>query len=510
MTSLFASLSVGRAWEKLSSFLRLFSSAPSSSSSATQDDLEELRKLERTMLRIRATLHDAEEHWNIREESAKLRLRELKDLAYDMEDVVDGYEYEVNRCKIEALERSAGTGNTSKRKRQQEINACSVDIGVVAVPNELVLEVRRITERFNEMAYYSEHFTLSEYDGERRVTPDISSLRHTGSVVSEKGIHGRDYDLHNIIQKVLPSERNTVESHVAVMAIVGMGGLGKTTLAQLVYNNARVRQAFDKFAWVCVSERFDVKTITRNIISSLTKQSCQATELSDLLENLAAEVREKRILLVLDDVWNERRDCWELLCMPMSTTRVCQIIVTTRSEAVARLIQTMPSYHPNCLNSDESWSLFKQVAFSVDQEEDIPANLMEIGKSIARRCKGLPLAIKTLGSMLRYESDQQRWEDVLESVLWDLEQPRNEVLPALELSYRYMPTYLRRCFLALSLLQKEGSVFLPRLIGIWKSLDLLQCNKTDDKDAVGKLYMKELVQSVNPSRLWKQIVLQNA
>ena len=124
MSGLFASLSVGKAWEKLSSFLRAFPTASSSSSSASQqDDLEELQKLERTMRRIRATLHDAEEHWNIREESAKLRLKELKEVAYDIEDVVDEYEYEVNRCELVALDRSVSVPNTGKRKHQEVLSS---------------------------------------------------------------------------------------------------------------------------------------------------------------------------------------------------------------------------------------------------------------------------------------------------------------------------------------------------------------------------------------------------
>jgi len=114
MSGLFASLSMGRAWEKLSSFMRVFTTSslvPSSSTASHDDDLEELRKLERTMYRIRAMLDDAEEHWNIREESAKLRLKEL---AYDIEDVVDEYEYEV-------LHRSTGLYRTGKRKHQEVI-----------------------------------------------------------------------------------------------------------------------------------------------------------------------------------------------------------------------------------------------------------------------------------------------------------------------------------------------------------------------------------------------------
>ncbi|WVZ53334.1 hypothetical protein U9M48_004295 [Paspalum notatum var. saurae] len=262
MSGLFASLSVGRAWEKVSSFLRLFSAAPSSSSSASQqDDIDELRKLERTMHRIQATLHDAEEHWNIREESTKLRLKELKEVAYDIEDVVDEYEYEVKLCKIEALDQADNLlYSAGKRKHGDDIEAYPMDTGVVAVPYDLVLRARKITDRFNEIIHYSEHISLTENDGERRLAPDItSSLRNTSSVVFEKSILGRNQDKDKIIHMLLSKEGENGGSPVSVMAIVGMGGVGKTTVAQLVYYSPRMRQYFEKHAWVCVSEQFDVR-----------------------------------------------------------------------------------------------------------------------------------------------------------------------------------------------------------------------------------------------------------
>ncbi|TVU14633.1 hypothetical protein EJB05_38111, partial [Eragrostis curvula] len=544
MSGMLASSSIGRALEKLSSFLRAFSSVPSSSS--LEDDQEELRRLERTMRRIRATLHDADMHWNIREESTKLRLKELKEVAYDAEDVVEEYEYEVNLCRVEALDRSAGrrkiqetlsassssvtptasTGleelrtslertmcsiramlhkaeealqpsgvanNTSKCKLQEESGAYSMDAGVIAVPNELLLQTRKITERFSEIINYSDHFTLSEDDGEKQYTPSITSSRHTSSIVFEKSIQGRDQDKVRIVKKILSITGKSVGSPVSVMAIVGMGGLGKTTLAQLVYNDAMVHQSFHKLAWVYVSEHLDVNEITKKLYGSLTDEMCDFTELADMQVKLAAEIKGKRVLLVLDDVWSERRDLWELFCTPLSTARICQIIVTTRNEAVAKLIQTMPCYHLNCLSSYQSWSLFKQAAFIVEKESDTPANLIEIGKSIVEKCKGLPLAIKVLGSMLRYESDQKIWEDVLQNEMWDLEQPRNEVLPALELSFKHMPVCLRRCFLTLSLFPKTHSLCYTTITRFWELLDLIPWDSSDNKYETGTMYLKELI-----------------
>lgn len=298
-----------------------------------------------------------------------------------------------------------------------------MDTGVVQVPYEFASRVRKIAERFREIMHLSTQFSLSEDDGEKRLfTLDSSSFRETSSFLLEKKVLRRDKEKDIIIDKLLSGEERNEGSHVSVLAIVGMGGLGKTTLAQLVYNDPRLCHSFDEHAWVYVSEHFDINAITKDIINSLTRGTCQLTELADLQEKLADEIKDKRVLLVLDDVQNERGDCWELLCLPMSAAKICKIIVTSRSEQVAKLVQTMPPHRPRCLSFDEGWSLFQLAAFPDDaQELHAPANLIEIGKKIVKKCKGLPLAVKTLGSMLCNDTDEMRWVDVLEYEPWDSE-----------------------------------------------------------------------------------------
>ncbi|CAM0150532.1 unnamed protein product [Urochloa decumbens] len=454
------------------------------------------------MSTIHATLHDAEQYWNLREESAKLRLKELKDLAYDAEDVIEEYEYEVNRCRVEAFERCAAdllgarSSSSSKRMRHEvHDNYYTIEAGIVPVPRELAHGARKIIERFTELKQYSNSFTLSENDGERRIVPDIHIMRQSSSIVYTPRILGRGDDKDQVVQKLMSrsSKGSRFGSHMSVLAIVGMGGLGKTTLAQLVYNDIWVRQSYDLHAWVCVSEYFSVENITRKIITSLTRNPCHHIHDGSLQGKLGDLVNEKKVLLVLDDVWNERSDCWELLCMPLLASRLCDIIVTTRSKVVARLVQTKPFYNLNCLSPDDSWSLFKQATF-LEQEIISRPNLVEIGRSITEKCKGLPLAIKTLGSILRYDTDESRWRDVLDSEQWDLKQSRNEVLPALELSYKYMHMHLRRCFVSLSLFRKDIYLDEHRVVSLWKLLDLLQCDGSDDKDEIGSLYFNELVQ----------------
>lgn len=362
------------------------------------------------------------------------------------------------------------------------------------MPRELTVRARKVIQRFGEIEGYYGSFTLSENDGDRRIIPDINSLRQTSSFVFAPIIVGRDQDKENVIKKMMTLEGSRIGGCMSVLAIVGMGGLGKTTLAQLVYNDPKVRQAFDLFGWVCVSEHFDVNNVTRKILSSIAKKNCdyiQSSELQGQLENL---IKDKRVFLVLDDVWNERSDCWKLLCMPIFASTRCDIIVTTRNEAVARLVQTIPFYNLDYLNPDDSWLLFKQTAF-VEQDNNVsPANLVEIGQRIAKKCKGLPLALKTLGSVLRFEANVMKWRDVLQSELWDLERSQNEVLPALELSYKHMPMHLKLCFVSLSLYPKDTYFDESIVVWLWKSLHLLQYDGTDNNNEIGGLYFTQLVQ----------------
>uniref|UniRef100_A0A0E0R8M1 Disease resistance protein winged helix domain-containing protein n=1 Tax=Oryza rufipogon TaxID=4529 RepID=A0A0E0R8M1_ORYRU len=111
-------------------------------------------------------------------------------------------------------------------------------------------------------------------------------------------------------------------------------------------------------------------------------------------------------------------------------------------------------------------------------------------KNIIVKCRGLPLAIKILGSMLRYESDEVRWRYVLESDIWDLEPPQKEILPALELSYRHLPIHLKRCFVALSLFPKGYLIDRSEVFGLWISLDIIQC---DGHNSAARLYFNEIV-----------------
>ncbi|KAG6697083.1 hypothetical protein I3842_09G181800 [Carya illinoinensis] len=212
---------------------------------------------------------------------------------------------------------------------------------------------------------------------------DSASFREIDSHVTESKVYGRMEDKAKIIEPLsLEKTRD-----VSIIAIVGIGGLGKTTLAKLVYKDVDLMGCLDMKIWVHVSDDFDQFT-NKDVLQCLLRES----------------ICWKRYLLVLDDVWNEDQIKWESFVNYLRNgVEGCKIIVTTRSENVASLVGTLPSYHLQGLPEDDCWAFLKEKAFHPGEEED--HNLKLIGKQIVKKCGGVPLAAMTLISLLRSSRD---------------------------------------------------------------------------------------------------------
>ncbi|KAB5513686.1 hypothetical protein DKX38_027592 [Salix brachista] len=273
--------------------------------------------------------------------------------------------------------------------------------------------------------------------------------RRTASAIDATEINGRDEDRGTIV-KMLVSESSDQEPALRTISLVGMGGIGKTTLAQLVYNDHEVETHFGKRIWVCVSDPFDEIRIAKAILQGLKESAHDLNELQALLLRIQESIRGKRFLLVLDDVWNEDSTMWEQLknslkrgCLPGS-----RFLVTTRNKKVASIMGSSSTdiLELGLLSPDECWSLFSQRAFFEEDSRE-RENLEETGRKIAERCKGLPLAAKTLGSLLRLETRRGEWESVLNSHAWEIGETESNFLAPLWLSYHDLPAELRSCFL---------------------------------------------------------------
>ncbi|KAL5563208.1 hypothetical protein UlMin_032955 [Ulmus minor] len=317
--------------------------------------------------------------------------------------------------------------------------------------------------------------------------------RETSSFVVESEVYGREEDKEKVVELLLSCEANQ-KRRISGLAIVGMGGLGKTTLAQLAYNDEKVTQRFDVKIWVFVSSQFDVKNIMMSIIVFLTKDRCHYSNMDALHSEVFSLLRKKRYLIVLDDIWTEDLDDWDKL-RPLFNGDVggSKILITTRSTKVAQMMDCQTFlYQLKGLPEEACWSLFKQCAFQRGEEEEHP-NLLPIGEKIVRKCGGVALAAKTLGRLMRFKREEREWLFVQESEIWDLDESESGILPALRLSYSHLPPQLKRCFLFCSVFPRSYEIKKEKLIHLWMAEGLVQFSKGKQLEDIGNEYFNDLL-----------------
>ncbi|KAL5541232.1 hypothetical protein UlMin_042705 [Ulmus minor] len=316
--------------------------------------------------------------------------------------------------------------------------------------------------------------------------------RETSSFVIESEVYGRDDDKEKVIQMLLSCQAN--QGEVPCVTIVGMGGLGKTTLAQLAFNDQRVTQHFDVGSWVFVSDCFDVKRIMVTVIESISKDKCSYSNMNALHSALWSLLHNKRYLIVLDDVWTEDPDDWEKL-KPLLRGGAdgSKILITTRSKKVEFMMDSPTfSYHLQGLSDDACWLLFMKRAFRRGEEEKYPA-FLPIGRQIVRKCGGLALAAKSLGSLLRFKREAREWSLVQDSELWNLNECESGILPILRLSYLHLPLHLKRCFAFCSIFPRNFEFKKDKLIHLWIAEGLIHSDNGKLPEDIGNDYFNDLL-----------------
>ncbi|XXG41228.1 hypothetical protein AAC387_Pa01g1738 [Persea americana] len=447
---------------------------------------KDAKKLKLTHSRIEALLTDAEER-QIKEVSVCLWLSDLKHVAYDAEDIFDELEYRALGSKIEDA-----PIQTRKRKLTDWFRVTHVFSRFSSNFN-LGSRIKEIRERLDEIVRESNQFHL-------RVIPhgpETEMLRMrppTSSIVDESIVFGREADKAKLVRLLTSDDSLASDSGMQVVPICGMGGLGKTTLAQLIHNDERVMNHFDVSVWVYVSEDFDLIRLTKAIAEFVLPGSAPLlTSLDRIQVSVQNALEGKKFFLVLDDVWNVNCNSWVALRAPLMVAgRGSRILVTTRSHRVSSMMGTVPTHSLRCLSDDDCWSIFKRLAF-VEGDSDVHPDLVMIGKEIVNKCKGLPLAVNTLGGLLRSKVNVVDWKSILQSEIWDLAEERDGILPTLRLSYRHLPAHLKRCFEFCSIFPKGSYFYVDELVWSWMAQGFIQSGGSKDMEDIGMEYLADLV-----------------
>ncbi|KAM2482194.1 hypothetical protein ACFX1W_039990 [Malus domestica] len=437
-----------------------------------------LKKLRIKLLSVNSVLDDAEEK-QFNNPAVREWLDELKDALYAADDLLDVIKTEALRRKLEGDE----SESSSSRKSQVPISSSTwIDEFDKTMEPKIVEMLERLEFIVNE----KDVLGLNEGVPNRRPQSRLSAT----SLVEEDGVYGRDEDKETTVKLLLSDDANG--NKLSVIPVVGMGGIGKTTLAQLVYNDARVKQHFDLQAWVYVSEEFDVVRITQIIYGSVISQTCSITDLNLLQVKLKEALTGKKCFFVHDDVWNENYIHWDALrCSFESVAHGSKIIVTTRNQRVASMMGTVTTYHLNHISDEDCGLLFSKHAFGRINSAVHPT-LEEISSGIIKKCKGLPLAAKSLGGLLRCKQSYEEWDEILKSEIWDL-QDEYTILPALRLSYHHLPSHLKRCFSYCSIFPKGYKFGKSELVLLWMAEGFLSPQRKKMMEDVGVEYFDDLI-----------------
>ncbi|GAU36422.1 hypothetical protein TSUD_19570 [Trifolium subterraneum] len=445
---------------------------------------DDLRGIKDTSSLIQAVLLDAEQkQW----QNNELRewLRQIKCVFSDAEDVIDDFECEALKLQV------VNTSGSIRRKVRHYFSSSNP----LAYRVKIAHQIKDINARLTKVAADRHNFGLQTNYSDICV---VQKRGLTHSHINESDVIGREHDKQKIINLLLQDGDDT---YLSVIPIVGMGGMGKTTLAKSVFNDERLGEAFQKKMWVCVSHDFELKHLLVKILNSTSdsspntfqQENYQNFDIEQLQNHLRNTLSDQKFLLVLDDVWNESRVKWEELKDLIQCANGSKVLVTTRSHTTADVMCTTNTSHIlQGLSQNDSLSVFVKWAFKEGEDKKHP-ELMEVGKTIVQKCGGLPLAIRTLGSSLFLKFNLEEWKFVKDNEIWNLPQQDDGILPAIKLCYDQLPSYLKRCFACFSLFEKSTPLFDIEVTAFWDALGFLPTPKQGENSGdIGKQLLHEL------------------
>ncbi|KAG2562790.1 putative disease resistance protein At1g50180 [Panicum virgatum] len=436
--------------------------------------------------RLRCFLQDAGTKRKSGSATAKLWVSQIRDATYEAENVLEVVDYMEKRNRL----KKGFMGAISRYAR---------------LPSDLVTlhkvgnEIQRIRRKVNEIYESANRLNLIGSAAAEESLVEDDSLQHSGLVYpnsEDVTVVGFEDEQNEIETKLLASDNN-----LSVVSIVAMGGAGKTTLARKIYNSNKIKEHFHTIAWVTVSQKFKGADLLKDIMKQIFGGKYEGREIDQMQEYEVGKkihdfLLDKRYLVVLDDVWTT--DTWNQINRTIKVfpdvDNGSRVMLTTRKIDVANHIKMPRKVHNlKLLDAEKSWDLFISKALPSYNRSSIHniGEFEELGRQIASKCNGLPLALSVLGGFLSKNLTIEAWKDTLSG--WTSTENGRMMGEILARSYNDLPNHLKCCFLYLAVFPEDHLIHVSDLINSWIAESFVPSSRKH-KEQMARKYVTELAQ----------------